>query len=97
MRSSKYHQIARQTVKDSGHTLEKGEVVHHIDGNPMNNEQGNLVIATRKEHYWIHGMQGGWKTTNKKGSRRVDHLERLGSLLVLYNERIWIDTFESVK
>ena len=29
-------------------------MVHHIDGDPTNNDQNNLEIVTRKGHYMVH-------------------------------------------
>lgn len=38
-----------------GHTLPKGAIVHHVDGNPSNNEPNNLVILqNQKEHKQLH-------------------------------------------
>jgi hypothetical protein len=37
--------------------LEKGEEVHHIDGDRRNNSPENLVLMTREEHYRLHKHQ----------------------------------------
>lgn len=34
--------------------------IHHIDGNPKNNDPSNLVALTIQEHYDIHYTQGDW-------------------------------------
>lgn len=34
--------------------LKRGELVHHIDGNSLNNAIDNLKVMTRKEHAKIH-------------------------------------------
>ena len=34
--------------------------IHHIDGNPENNDITNLISVTLKEHYDIHYSQGDW-------------------------------------
>ena len=34
--------------------LERGEIVHHKDGNRQNNDLENLQLLTAKEHYKIH-------------------------------------------
>jgi len=39
--------------------LKTNEHIHHIDGNPLNNELDNLKLLSRKEHYSLH-----WKLNN---------------------------------
>lgn len=43
--------IAEQTL---GRPLNRGEVVHHIDGDPLNNARTNLLICTQAYHALIH-------------------------------------------
>ena len=41
-----------------GRPLKRWEVVHHIDGNPDNNENNNLVICTQDYHICVlHGYK----------------------------------------
>lgn len=52
---SPHRQIAAER---EGRPLEPFEVVHHIDGNPKNNDPKNLVILpSQAEHRRIHGRQ----------------------------------------
>ena len=37
-----------------GRKLEKGEIVHHIDGNKRNNNPDNLMVMTQSEHARLH-------------------------------------------
>ena len=37
-----------------GRKLEKGEIVHHIDGDKWNNHPDNLEVMTQSEHARIH-------------------------------------------
>ena len=37
-----------------GRTLLKNEVVHHIDGNYLNNDPENLQVMTKSEHTQLH-------------------------------------------
>lgn len=42
-----------------GRPLERDEVVHHIDGNKLNNLPTNLVVMTRREHSALHAKLSG--------------------------------------
>ena len=39
-----------------GRPLQKGEIVHHKDGNKKNNDPSNLAVMTQGEHMREHGM-----------------------------------------
>ena len=43
--------------KALGRRLKKNEIVHHIDGNTLNNENSNLLICTRNYHMQLHIAQ----------------------------------------
>jgi hypothetical protein len=45
--------IAAQTL---GRPLQKGEIVHHIDGNKRNNLPENLSVMTQGQHMKEHGL-----------------------------------------
>ena len=47
----KHHLIAEQKL---GRPLKRTEIVHHINGNTMNNDICNLAIITRSEHKLCH-------------------------------------------
>lgn len=34
--------------------LKKGEIVHHINGDSLNNHHSNLLICSRSYHNWLH-------------------------------------------
>lgn len=40
--------------KELNRKLTEDEIVHHIDGNPENNEVSNLQVMTLKEHSRMH-------------------------------------------
>lgn len=37
-----------------GRSLRPGEIVHHIDGNRLNNDPANLEVMTQSEHITLH-------------------------------------------
>ncbi|RLI43726.1 hypothetical protein DRO59_00045 [Candidatus Bathyarchaeota archaeon] len=41
-----------------GRPLKKGEVVHHINGDPFDNRRENLIIMKQAEHSRIHIVMG---------------------------------------
>lgn len=41
-----------------GRSLRPGECVHHVDGDPTNNDPANLVVLTASEHTTLHHKQG---------------------------------------
>lgn len=38
-------------------TLGSNEVVHHIDGNKLNNKSSNLAVMSSSEHYKLHNKK----------------------------------------
>ena len=46
-----------------GRPLESDEVVHHVDGNPLNNKPSNLQVMTRSEHTRLH-IREYWRKRN---------------------------------
>ena len=39
-----------------GRRIERNEVVHHIDGDKLNNDPDNLIVVTRAQHRILHGQ-----------------------------------------
>lgn len=53
-----------------GRELEPWEVVHHKDGNPLNNDLGNLELVEVGEHTYHH-HNGSQRDDNAKKSLRI--------------------------
>lgn len=48
--------------------LTADELVHHVDGDPANDEDENLLIVTRAEHVVIHRNElHGWRASAQRG------------------------------
>jgi len=41
-------------VRVLGRELRRDEIVHHIDGNPLNNRKNNLLVCSISYHSWLH-------------------------------------------
>lgn len=52
-----HRKVAEQTL---GRKLNQNEVVHHIDGNGLNNSPENLKVLTHDEHIRLHYKQRPW-------------------------------------
>ncbi len=48
------HRAVAETIL--GRPLERGEIVHHKDGNKKNNDPNNLEVMTQGKHMQEHGM-----------------------------------------
>ena len=53
-RNHRYLVHRRKMENELGRKLKYNEVVHHIDGNKLNNDLNNLQLMTRQEHIEIH-------------------------------------------
>ena len=52
------HEHRRIAEQKLGRPLRKGEVVHHIDGDKLNNSPGNIaVLPSQAEHARLHAKQ----------------------------------------
>lgn len=53
-RKHRYLVHRRKMENELGRKLKYNEVVHHIDGDKLNNDLSNLQLMTRQEHIEIH-------------------------------------------
>lgn len=64
--------------KEIGRPLKKSEIVHHIDGNKLNNDISNLMLMTRSEHAHLHmGRQDEEKYCEWCGKKLATRTARL--------------------
>lgn len=52
MGSKREHKVIMENL--IGRRLQPNEIVHHIDGNKLNNEPTNLLLMTQSEHTKYH-------------------------------------------
>jgi hypothetical protein len=65
--------------------------IHHIDGDPDNNDITNLIALTIHEHYEIHYWQEDWGACAAIGARMKMSPEEISQLTILHNKRMLAD------
>jgi hypothetical protein len=74
-RSRFSHKTAREHVRIAeevlGRALPSGAIVHHVDGNPANNEHSNLVICPNEAyHKLLHKRTAAFDATGNPDYRK---------------------------
>lgn len=71
-RKDGFHRFEYQKVAEKalGRPLSKGEVVHHIDLNPQNNDNSNLVICSQPYHLILHARQRAMNATGNPDAKK---------------------------
>ena len=60
-KDNKRQLVHRKVMEENlGRKLESSEIVHHIDGNTLNNSLDNLELTTRSKHAKEHGLKGDY-------------------------------------
>ena len=57
-----------------GRKLTRGEVVHHINGDPLDNRIENLQLMTYREHNILHGCVGRAKPIRKLSDEQLKEI-----------------------
>ena len=79
---------------ECGVTIKDFEVVHHIDGNPLNNSLSNLMLLSHINHQRLHARQrNGGKMVKEaqcsiKDCSKKAHLKHMCQ--VHYHKMIWL-------
>lgn len=76
------HILLAETVL--GRSLGKNEVVHHVDGNKLNNAPSNLVICTRSYHALIHQRMRAIEASGNPNWRKCQICKKYDDPLNLY-------------
>jgi hypothetical protein len=61
-----------------GRKLMSSEVVHHVDGDPLNNDPNNLVVLSRSEHLRLHATGSHRKRWSEEEKARARNLHDVG-------------------
>jgi len=65
-----YEHVYRASVA-MGRGLKNGEIVHHVDGNPANNSNANLLVCTHKYHLQLHSRLSSSQAWPEFASRKT--------------------------
>jgi hypothetical protein len=77
-RKNGHHRFEYQIIAESilGRPLKRGEVIHHVDLNPRNNENGNLVICTQSYHRLIHARKTAYDATGNANAKKCTYCQQ---------------------
>lgn len=83
----KHRKIAEETL---GRKLKSHEVVHHIDGNTLNNDLANLLILTRRKHGKLHSYLREQRVIIEKSIN--ENSENCWNTLIAPMTTAWLET-----
>jgi len=75
-----------------GRYLACNEVVHHISGNPTDNQVNNLIVITRDTHRKLHAFLEMQRVILEKSS--IDNPENCWKTLITPTTNAWLETAE---
>jgi HNH endonuclease len=61
-----------------GRKLVRDDVVHHVDGDPLNNDPDNLIVLSRSEHMRLHMKGSRPKRWTPEEKQRAQELRDAG-------------------
>jgi len=70
-----------------GRKLTRHEVVHHIDGNPLNNDRENLKLMSLSEHSRMHRLSQGniYSTSSINKLRTYGRIHRTRAKMTVFD------------
>ena len=77
-RKNGHHRFEYQVVAEKvlGRSLHKGEIVHHADGNPQHNHNGNLVVCSQPYHRLLHARTAAFIATGNADSKKCTYCQK---------------------
>ena len=79
IRKGRPHFHCMEIHKIQAHTYlgyKKGLVIHHLDGNKLNNSLSNLVYLTQNEHVSIHNHDRKGKTFSEEHKKKLSEAQK---------------------
>lgn len=68
---------AKRILEDFGVAIPVGSVIHHIDGNPKNNDFSNLMVCKNHRHHTtIHLEEKAYEATGDKSKRKCRYCKK---------------------
>ena len=89
-------------IKAKGKEFWRRHVIHHLDGNPYNNDPNNLIVLTNKDHGRYHKKLREFGITSKKykkvkPKRELTPAERNILVTFLYNKGLTSEIPQSIR
>ena len=83
----KHRRIAEETLQTK---LPSNVVVHHMDGDPSNNDKSNLIVITRSIHNKLHKFLNTQRVVLEKSNN--ENIENCWNNLIVPMTTAWLET-----